>query len=464
MAVDSDAVCERPAAPTSAGPGRLRGWYESQIRRGVDEHTPAHLVDRVIYSNFIYLTAGMVNAFMAIANASLGDWTLVALNGWYHGAVTFGVKATSHHRYLIARLGFLIIVALGFTLETLAQGTTLHGPPFLLMLAVTAFGMFHPTERRYSVVFGVAMGAWYLAVTVRGEPFFYIEALQSSQGADGQIANDTGFTIGFLCALIGVANAYGGATRLLDEQRARVFEDSRLSALGAMSCNVAHEINTPLMAIDLHLDELDLSLSEDPAREPERELVGKLGLLSRRIATIVRSFKLVSHGGADDPPSDTTLGAIVGAAVDLARGRTKPLGVALTVSLPDEDVALRCRVVGVSQIILNLITNAVDAVAELPLADRWIRIQAEREVDRVVLTVTDSGKIRDPVVRQRLFETFFTTKPLGKGTGLGLAVSRQTAEDHGGRLWYDAHAPRTRFVLELPSAVTRPVAILRAAS
>jgi signal transduction histidine kinase len=453
-------VASRARPATTAGwreNGALRGlraWYAYQLRRGVDATTPTHLIDRIVYGNFVYLVASGVNALMVVANAALGAWPLLVLNLWYQGAVFWGMALTSRHQYLSARLGFLSAVALGFALETGVQGTAVHGERYFLMLAVIAFSMFHPSERRHGVAFASAATMSYLAFTIHDDPVLAWEWLRVRHGTPDQITNEVGFVIGFLFALVGIVNAYGGATRLVDEQRARAFEDNRLSALGAMACNVAHEINTPLMAMDLHLDELEFSLADDPARTADHELVTKLGQLSRRIATIVRGFKLVSHGGADDPPSPTTLGALVGAAVDLATGRIRPLGIALSVSLPEPDVALRCRIVGVSQIILNLIGNAIDAIAELPPARRWIRIEATADDTSVALAVTDAGQLVDPVVRGRLFEAFYTTKPLGKGTGLGLSLSRQTAKDHGGRLRFDDRAQHTRFVLELPRALT----------
>jgi signal transduction histidine kinase len=431
---------------------RLVAWYGRQMQRGVDDSTPVHLVDRVVYGNWVYLLATIANVAMAAANLGKGYWLLLGLNGVYQGTMVAAMALTARHHYLAARLLFLLVVYAGFAFSAAIQGTATHIEHYFLALAVLAFGMFHPSERRYSVAFAITAAVAYLVFAHHPEPWLAIDPARGRYGSDDRWANEVCFTVLLVCSLIGIANAYGRATRLVDEQRAKLFEDSRLSALGAMACNVAHEINTPLMAMDLHLDELDGSLAEDPARAGDREVVTKLGELSRRIATIVRGFKLVSHGGADDGPADTTIGAVIGAAVDLAAGRTKPLAVAVSIAVPAPDVALRCRVVGVSQIVLNLIGNAVDALAALPLPERWIRIEAAVVGARVVVAVSDAGRIADPAVRRRLFEAFYTTKPLGKGTGLGLSLSRQTAERHGGRLWFDEAAPTTRFVLELPVA------------
>jgi signal transduction histidine kinase len=107
------------------------------------------------------------------------------------------------------------------------------------------------------------------------------------------------------------------------------------------------------------------------------------------------------------------------------------------------------------QVVLNLVLNAADAVG----AGGHVRIAAERGGLGVRLSVEDDGPGIDPNVRNRLFEPFVTTKEVGKGTGLGLAVCRGLVESIGGSIVLDETVTRgARFVVELPAARSAPTA------
>src|SRR5262249_38487909 len=92
-------------------------------------------------------------------------------------------------------------------------------------------------------------------------------------------------------------------------------------------------------------------------------------------------------------------------------------------------------------------SNAFDAVESRPV--RRVRITAEANDGEVRIAVTDSGPGIPAEIEPRIMEPFFTTKQTGRGTGLGLSVSKGIAEAHGGRLTHDRSAPETRFVLTL---------------
>jgi C4-dicarboxylate-specific signal transduction histidine kinase len=205
------------------------------------------------------------------------------------------------------------------------------------------------------------------------------------------------------------------------------------------------------MAMDLHIDTLELGLAGAPDHAADYQSVVKLAELSHRIATIVRGFKLLSHTDAQDAMSETTVKQLLEPALDLCKGRIKPLGIALSVELPELDEPMMCRIVAISQVVLNLLNNSIDAVTEQPPGQRWIAIRASAAAaDRIRIELTDSGRIASEEVRTRMFESFFTTKPLGKGTGLGLSIAKLTVAQHGGTLMFDAASVHTRFVIELP--------------
>ncbi len=109
-------------------------------------------------------------------------------------------------------------------------------------------------------------------------------------------------------------------------------------------------------------------------------------------------------------------------------------------------LALECRQHEIVQALVNVLSNAVDAARTT--SERRVRLGAEITERSVRLFVSDPGLLDDPVVSQRMMEPFFTTKE--GGMGLGLTVSRQLVEGHGGRLFLDGEAKTTTFVMELP--------------
>jgi C4-dicarboxylate-specific signal transduction histidine kinase len=106
--------------------------------------------------------------------------------------------------------------------------------------------------------------------------------------------------------------------------------------------------------------------------------------------------------------------------------------------------------VQISQVLLNLISNACDAIAERD--EKWIRIGAERKNGLVSIYVMDSGTGIPETVREKMFQPFFTTKEIGKGTGLGLSISTGILDAHNGSLSIDSTKPNTCFVVQLPES------------
>ena len=107
-----------------------------------------------------------------------------------------------------------------------------------------------------------------------------------------------------------------------------------------------------------------------------------------------------------------------------------------------------------SQMLVNLLSNGIDAVADSK--DRWVEIQVDHDEDWVFLRVIDSGSGIPESVRPRLFEAYFSTKDAGQGNGIGLALSREIAREHGGDLYLDSAAANTCFVVKLPMKGTAP--------
>ncbi|MBV9126121.1 MAG: HAMP domain-containing histidine kinase, partial [Planctomycetes bacterium] len=132
--------------------------------------------------------------------------------------------------------------------------------------------------------------------------------------------------------------------------------------------------------------------------------------------------------------------------VDIIRNRAEKQQVALEVNL-DSLPPVTCYPAKVNQVVLNLLTNAIDAC---PSGGR-VTIQTRTASQGVEIQVTDTGCGIDPAIRPKIFDPFFTTKPLGKGTGLGLSISYGIVQAHGGQIEVESSPGQgTQFLVRLP--------------
>jgi len=118
------------------------------------------------------------------------------------------------------------------------------------------------------------------------------------------------------------------------------------------------------------------------------------------------------------------------------------------------DIEIECRSVEISQVFLNLINNAADAIRDLD--QKWIAVEATVKNNMLEIRLTDSGKGIEPEIAVKMMQPFFTTKPVDQGTGLGLSISSGIIEEHRGRLWLDDEASNTSFVFQVPVASDTP--------
>ena len=168
-----------------------------------------------------------------------------------------------------------------------------------------------------------------------------------------------------------------------------------------------------------------------------------------RIAGIVRSLQTLSRDAEQDPRQLVELGAIIEETLGICREKFRNAGVELRAEPIPAGIGVLCRPNEISQVLLNLLNNAFDAVEGRE--ERWVGVKVRREGGKVEILVEDSGPGVPEENRERILEPFFTTKPVGKGTGLGLSISRVLLERHSGRLRLDEAADCTRFIIELPS-------------
>nr|NIQ19579.1 sensor histidine kinase [Gammaproteobacteria bacterium] len=227
-------------------------------------------------------------------------------------------------------------------------------------------------------------------------------------------------------------------------QRMRLLD--RLSALGALSAGIAHEIRNPLGGVSGAVEILDSMTTPDDERH---EFVGIVKKEIDRISTIVtRQLDLVRTDPPERVPCDVV--RVIDSVVDLVRKQAADQGVAVEVRMDDAIPTIEADEQGLRQAILNLMINGIQA---MPRGGE-VRVFLHFDRDRVRIIVEDEGPGLTAEALEHAFDPFYTTKH--GGTGLGLSIAFQIVDQQGGDLRVENRdAGGARFTLELPQDPAR---------
>ena len=240
------------------------------------------------------------------------------------------------------------------------------------------------------------------------------------------------------------------------QEEAQLRQQQKLEAIGTLASGIAHEINNPLNIIMNYAQIID-----DQVQQPEKvqRFAGEIQNEGKRLADIVHS--LLSFARIETKPvSSANIRDIIHRTNTLMRGLIMKEAIDLQVDIPADLPPICCRPQQIQQVLLNLVTNARDALNQkYPGSDpdKIITISGTtiewKESPCVRITVEDHGDGIPPDIAERIFDPFFTTKESDKGTGLGLSLSHGIIEEHEGRLLMESKAGQyTRFHMDLPVA------------
>ena len=233
----------------------------------------------------------------------------------------------------------------------------------------------------------------------------------------------------------------------LARQRESLYQREKLAALGSLLAGVAHELNNPLSVVVARA-----VLLEERGDSGTQAAAGKIRTAAERCARIVRTFLAMAR---KQQPSrgPVAINDVVTAALDIAAYAIRTSNITLSVALAPDLPQVLADADQLHQVLLNLVINAQQALAEQPSPRRLtIASHFDRAADVVCITVADNGPGIAPHLRARVFEPYFTTKPIGMGTGVGLAVSLGIVEAHGGTLIVDEpEGGGAAFVITLPA-------------
>ena len=272
---------------------------------------------------------------------------------------------------------------------------------------------------------------------------------------EARIAQRTAELTSANTALAGKVEALDAAQRILRETRDAAVQAGKLAVLGQMAAGITHELNQPLTALTTLSDNAN-QLAERGRIDEVRGNLTHISQLAERMGRIVSHIKAFSRKG-DAARAAVSVDEAIRQALMLVETRRRQVGVTVTAPLVPADLAVWANAVRLEQVLVNLIRNAIDAMAETAQPESAaVHVRVEPIENWVRITVRDVGPGIPSDVLPRLFEPFFTTKDDGLGLGLGLAISLAIIEDFGGRLVgqnADDGAGGAEFVIELERVV-----------
>jgi C4-dicarboxylate-specific signal transduction histidine kinase len=211
--------------------------------------------------------------------------------------------------------------------------------------------------------------------------------------------------------------------KVLTAQRLLV-QASKMSALGEMAAGIAHEINNPL-AVVRGASSLLKKFKDNPEKFESK--LATINSNIERIAKIISGLGKFARMGQGAPHQPYCLAQIIREALTIIEAKSKRNLVPIKLDLQSENQIL-CDSIEIEQVIVNLVSNAIDAVKELP--EKWVKLSLFRESAELVVQVKDSGSGIPLEIKEKIFQPFFTTKIVGQGTGLGLSISKGILDEH----------------------------------
>ncbi|VTU39681.1 hybrid sensor histidine kinase/response regulator [Variovorax sp. PBL-E5] len=273
-----------------------------------------------------------------------------------------------------------------------------------------------------------------LAVLERNGPIEFEETAPLDDGLHTYISikfplHDAGGTAYAVCAISTDITEKKRSAEELARQREALYQREKLAALGSLLAGVAHELNNPLAVVVARA-----VLLEEQGDAGARAMATKIRVAAERCARIVRTFLGMAR---QQPPErgPVAMNDVVSAALDMAAYAMRTSGVEVVLDPCDDLPPILADADQLHQVLLNLLINAQQALQNQPGPRRvLLRTRHDRAAGRVCVTVSDNGPGIPEPLRVRVFEPYFTTKPTGIGTGVGLAVSLGIVEAHGGEL------------------------------
>ncbi|KAF0122715.1 MAG: hypothetical protein FD152_3491 [Xanthobacteraceae bacterium] len=237
------------------------------------------------------------------------------------------------------------------------------------------------------------------------------------------------------------------AERQMEQQRERLHQAEKLSAMGSLLAGVAHELNNPLAILVAQ----STLLMETAADAGQRRRAERIHAAADRAGRIVKSFLAMARQRPERRET-TQINELVRATADMLAYGLRSHDVTLELDLDPNLPAIVADRDFIGQVIANLVINAQHALVDME-PPRHVSISTRRKNGHVRLVVSDNGPGVPEAIAARIFEPYFTTKPAGVGTGIGLSICKTVVESHGGSIGLDrSETGGARFTVLIPVA------------
>lgn len=275
--------------------------------------------------------------------------------------------------------------------------------------------------------------------------------LQDSYRSNQRLENSRKAMIHIMSDLRETTEAVQRREQELREKQEQLVQAGKLATLGELTTGIAHELNNPLNNIGLFMgNAIDLIQLGAADTDPERIFheLNKAMQQVRKASEIISHLRTFGRAAAVNfEPVD--LQQVVERAISLMHEQLRLRQIKLQVQFPPEEVLVFGNAIQLEQVMINLLTNARDALAES--AQKVITITCTMEPNYVKLRVCDTGPGIPADFEKRIFDPFFTTKEVGAGTGLGLSITYGIIRDHEGSIVVESHPGEgAHFLIQLP--------------
>lgn len=225
------------------------------------------------------------------------------------------------------------------------------------------------------------------------------------------------------------------AEQILRHQREELSQVSRLATVGEFTASIAHEIHQPLTAIlnnaraALRFLSSDISTATDEVHDALQDIIDDV----RRATDVIQHLRLFLKRKEDDQ-AIVDINTVIEEVLTILYGELSDKNVHVTQDLSPDIPDVKCSRVALQQVLLNLILNACDSLMNVEPQRRKMLIRTSLEEPKsVIVAIQDSGTGLDTNESERIFESYYTTKP--EGLGMGLSISKSIISTHGGRIW-----------------------------
>jgi len=240
----------------------------------------------------------------------------------------------------------------------------------------------------------------------------------------------------------------------LTKAQQQLWEANKFASLGRMAGSIAHEINNPLSIIALNNESIQIQAKAGKMDAIKiTQQTNSIEKVIDRISRITSSLRKVARDSKQAEKQRTELSSIIQDTMSLCSDALKNAHIQFSLHMHPKPIYIDCNAIEISQVIINILNNAIDAVETLEKKE--IQLSVTTDNIMVKIEISDSGKIDSTIISQ-IMDPFFTTKPIGKGTGLGLSISHSIVENHQGKLYVDTSTENTKFVIEIPLSATEP--------